>query len=224
MQASAEATTVPEPSAQSVQLACNASLAASLLLLLKHQLIGAYSLTPERVAAYHPSDAERRKAEEQRPISRRDAKPGFHALHMHAAGNLSLMQEQYKVPIPRLGACSLKAVPAAPDAFAACALQTRASVLEESQVRFMMSAHIAANQSLGIHVCQGPQPSTRHMLRPSEVIFYMHFPPTWHYYCIAGKAATRAVPDAGVLRPVGGRLSRLWAGHSASRPPCWPAD
>ena len=85
--------------------ACNASLAASLLLLLKHFLIAAYALTCDRVAAYHPGDTDRRRAEEQRTVVRHSAKMGFHVLRLDA-GDMALLRQQAQVCRDALPGCN----------------------------------------------------------------------------------------------------------------------
>lgn len=91
----------PPASPGSLQAACTASLAASLLLLLKHNLIAAYGLTVDRITAYHPAEPDKRKTEEQRTVQRRPAKLGFHVLRLDAASDASLIAEQAKVGLAR---------------------------------------------------------------------------------------------------------------------------
>ncbi|KAK9795206.1 hypothetical protein WJX73_010305 [Symbiochloris irregularis] len=86
------------PSYPSLAAACTASLAASLLLLLKRYIMTAYCLSTERAAAYHPADVERRKAEEGRIVQRRNVRLEVDQLRLDAAsGDAVLAQQQYEM-------------------------------------------------------------------------------------------------------------------------------
>ncbi|KAK9829724.1 hypothetical protein WJX72_007528 [[Myrmecia] bisecta] len=85
-------------SSSSVRAECKASLAVSMLLMLKQYLKDAYSMTNERIAAFNPSLADKRKQEERIVVAKQaSAVLMLHKLRLGAPEDPVLIKEQYQV-------------------------------------------------------------------------------------------------------------------------------
>ncbi|CAL8470720.1 g10262 [Coccomyxa elongata] len=81
-----------------VERQCTASLALSMLLLLKQHLKSIYGLTTERITNFNPGVAETRKQEESRSLGQVPlAQLDLEGLHLNAASSPALLQKQYTV-------------------------------------------------------------------------------------------------------------------------------
>lgn len=78
----------------------NASLALSMLLMVKEYLKVAYGITSERIAAFHPNQSEKRKVEERMMVARNNNVPlMLSKLNLNASLEPADLSALYKVSI-----------------------------------------------------------------------------------------------------------------------------